>query len=86
MARADLRAIVPTITTPTLVLIRRGCPIYDPGHGEYLAAHLPNAAIEQHHDVNDPWWIGDTDFLISAFERFLASQHERTTSSGATTP
>jgi hypothetical protein len=68
----DLRPLLPSVLAPSLVLVRRGCPMYDPGHGEYLAAHLPDATLEQQHDVNDPWWVGDTGFVVDAFERFLA--------------
>jgi pimeloyl-ACP methyl ester carboxylesterase len=72
MARADLRAIVAHVSAPTLLLVRRGCPVYDTGHADYLVAHLPDVRIEEHHDVNDPWWLGDTGFLLDAFARFLA--------------
>jgi hypothetical protein len=78
MSAVDLRPLVPTIATPTLLVIRRGCPMYDPGHGEWLAAHLPHATLAQQHDVNDPWWVGDTSFILAAFERFLAGQKAET--------
>ena len=61
------------IEAPSLVIVRRGCMFYDADHGEYLADQLTGAVIERHHDVNDPWWIGDTNLVVAAFDRFLAT-------------
>jgi len=69
----DLRHLVPEVTAPSLVVVRRGCPAYDPGHGEFVAEHLPNVTVIRQHDVNEPWWIGDTNFILAAFEHFLTS-------------
>lgn len=73
LARADVRASLPAIAVPTLVVVRRGAVFYDTAHGDYLAEHIAGAVIEQHPDVNDPWWIGDTESVVAAFERFLAT-------------
>ena len=76
MSRADLRHLLPSIVAPCLLIVRRGCPSYDPGHGEFLARRLSevtDVTVEQQHDINEPWWIGDTNFIVNAFERFLAS-------------
>jgi hypothetical protein len=27
--------------------------------------------VERHHDVNEPWWVGDTNRIVVAFEGFL---------------
>jgi DNA-binding SARP family transcriptional activator/pimeloyl-ACP methyl ester carboxylesterase len=73
MVRADVRHSVAAIDVPTLVIIRRGCMFYDAAHGEYLAEHLGDVVVERHDDVNEPWWIGDTDLVVGAFERFLGA-------------
>jgi pimeloyl-ACP methyl ester carboxylesterase len=41
MTAVDVRHLVPSIVTPTLMLVRRGCPSYDAGHGVYLAGIFP---------------------------------------------
>ena len=74
MARTDVRAALPAVAAPCLIVVRRGCVFYDAAHSEYLAARLADAVVEQHHDVNDPWWIGDTQSVVAAFERFLATR------------
>ena len=76
MSQTDVRSLLPTIAAPCLVVVRRGCPSYDSGHGEFLAhrlAQVTDVTVERQHDVNEPWWIGDTNFIIGAFERFLES-------------
>jgi hypothetical protein len=54
-----------------LVIARTRCPIYDPGHGRWLAQHLTGAMLEEHDGVDDAWWVGPSDAVISAIERFL---------------
>jgi DNA-binding SARP family transcriptional activator len=71
MTRVDVRVELASITAPTLLIIRRGNATYDPGHGEFLAQHLTDVVVERQHDINEPWWIGDTNFIIAAFERFV---------------
>jgi DNA-binding SARP family transcriptional activator/pimeloyl-ACP methyl ester carboxylesterase len=73
MTRVDLRHLLPAITAPCLVVVRRGCPAYDAAHGEYLADRLGDVVLERHFDVNDPWWVGDTAAILAAFDRHLAS-------------
>ncbi len=72
IADVDLRHLLPQVTAPSLVVIRRGCPAYDPGHGEFVAEHLADVTVARQHDINEPWWVGDTNFILTNFERFLA--------------
>jgi hypothetical protein len=65
--------VLPHVGAPTLVVVGRGCPVYDPAHGEYLARHLPNATLASHRAVDDAWWIGDWAFVLGAFERFVGA-------------
>ena len=75
IAGVDLRHLLPQVTAPSLVVVRRGCPAYDPGHGEFVAEHLGQVTVARQHDINEPWWIGDTNFILTNFERFLATTH-----------
>ena len=80
MVNADVRYLLPAIEVPCLLVIRVGCPAYDSTHGEHLAASLVNAVelvVERHHDVNEPWWVGDTNRIVVAFERFLGGPPPR---------
>jgi hypothetical protein len=39
------------------------------------AANLANSVARQH-DINEPWWIGDTNFILTTFETFLTTRPE----------
>src|SRR5262249_9521277 len=41
--QSDVRAVLPTIRVPTLVLHRSGVRYVRPEHGRYLADHIPGA-------------------------------------------
>src|SRR6266571_2313303 len=41
----DVRAVLPTIRVPTLVLQRRDDIFRDPGNARYIAAHIPDAKL-----------------------------------------
>jgi pimeloyl-ACP methyl ester carboxylesterase len=42
----DVRSVLPTIRTPTLILQRSGYTLTPPDQARYLAQHLPNARLE----------------------------------------
>ena len=73
LTRADVRHLLPLVGAPTLVVVGRGCPVYDPGHGEHLVRHLRNATLAGHRAVDDSWWIGDGAFVLAAFDRFVGA-------------
>jgi pimeloyl-ACP methyl ester carboxylesterase/DNA-binding CsgD family transcriptional regulator len=69
--RVDVRALLPEVRQPTLVLHRR----YEPSalaRAEYLAANLPNARLEVlGGDLHLPY-LGDSVAVTDAIDRFLA--------------
>jgi class 3 adenylate cyclase len=82
----DVRDIVPSVRTPTLVLHRRCDRLVNVRHGRWLAEHLPNARlVELEGDDHDPRyervaeWHGEVqEFLTGAraepeLERTLAT-------------
>jgi class 3 adenylate cyclase len=68
----DIRAILPTITVPTLVLQRRGDRFVPRDLGRYLADQIPGAEYEElpGEDSLAPWF-GDAEPVAEALERFL---------------
>ena len=70
----DVRAIVPSVHAPTLVLHRRRDRLVNVRHGRWLAEHLPNARlVELEGDDHDPRyarvdeWLGEVqEFLTGA--------------------
>ena len=73
MSHTDIRHLLPFTTAPTLVIVRTAVPAYDANHGRYIANHLPNAILIEQHDLNDPWFVGESNFVTDAIDRFLAS-------------
>jgi DNA-binding SARP family transcriptional activator/pimeloyl-ACP methyl ester carboxylesterase len=71
MRTGDVRAALPRVRTPALVVSRLQCPSYDPGHGRYLAEHLPDAVLVEYPDPNGPWYLGDTGRVLAEFAQFI---------------
>ena len=57
-----------------LLLSRVDCPSHDPGHGRWLAAHLPRATLVEHPDPNGVWFLGDVDWVLTQFAAFVGSR------------
>ena len=70
-ATSDGRALLPTITVPTLVLHRTDSPATPIEHGRYMAEHIPNARLVEipGGDVA-PYWEYP-ELFIAAVEEFV---------------
>jgi DNA-binding SARP family transcriptional activator/pimeloyl-ACP methyl ester carboxylesterase len=70
----DVRAALPRVTAPTLVIQRLGDRITPPAHGRYLAEHIPGARyFEQPGDHSLRFaGSGDGDALFGQVAAFLA--------------
>jgi pimeloyl-ACP methyl ester carboxylesterase/DNA-binding CsgD family transcriptional regulator len=66
----DIRALLPTTTTPTLV-VQRGGDFLDRGKSVYIAAHLPNAHLETLDGEHHVPFLGDAASVADAINRFL---------------
>jgi DNA-binding SARP family transcriptional activator/pimeloyl-ACP methyl ester carboxylesterase len=70
MGESDVRAVLPSVRGPALVIQRLGDRISPRCHGRYLARHLPAARyVEQPGD--HLLWMGDTDALLAEIRDFL---------------
>jgi pimeloyl-ACP methyl ester carboxylesterase/class 3 adenylate cyclase len=66
----DLRAALPVISVPTLVMHRDGDTIPF-GGGKYVADHIPGSRFVELHG-EDHWpWVGDPDEVCDHVEEFL---------------
>lgn len=79
----DIRAVLPTIAVPTLVLHRRGDIVVMERQGRYLAAMIPGARYVALEGADHLPWIGDQDAVLDEMEEFLvgsrrAHEPERT--------
>jgi DNA-binding SARP family transcriptional activator/pimeloyl-ACP methyl ester carboxylesterase len=76
MRESDVRAVLPSVRAPALVIHRLGDRVIPRCHGHYLASQLPNARyVEQPGD--HLLWTGDTDALLTEIDAFLSDPEHR---------
>jgi class 3 adenylate cyclase len=68
---ADIRAVLPLISTPTLVLHRIDNALVPIGHSRYLAEHIPDTKLVELPGRDHLPFAGDTDALLDEIEEFL---------------
>jgi class 3 adenylate cyclase len=69
--QADVRALLPLVAVPTLILHRRDNTTIRAGHGHYLAEHIPDAKYVELPGADDLYWVGDTVGMLDEIEEFL---------------
>jgi pimeloyl-ACP methyl ester carboxylesterase/DNA-binding winged helix-turn-helix (wHTH) protein len=74
-AAIDVRAVLPTIRVPTMVLHRTGDRCLKVDEGRYLAEHIPGAIfVEQPGEDHLPF-VGDQEAVLTEVEDFLTRTH-----------
>ena len=71
---ADVRALLPRITVPTLVIHRRENQWTRVGHGRYLAEHIPGATYVELPGADDMYWVGDSHEILDEIEEFMTGR------------
>jgi class 3 adenylate cyclase len=74
----DVRAVLPAIDVPTLVLQRRDDRIARVGQGRYMAAAIPGAKYVELEGGDHLPVTGDTDALLDEVEEFLVGSRRGT--------
>jgi class 3 adenylate cyclase/alpha-beta hydrolase superfamily lysophospholipase len=75
VAQTDVRAILPSIRVPTLVLHNKGDPMISVEHGRYLAIHIPGARYVEMHG-NDHIAVGGSGpDEFAELEAFVTGVH-----------
>ncbi|MFN8174100.1 MAG: adenylate/guanylate cyclase domain-containing protein [Solirubrobacteraceae bacterium] len=67
----DVRAILPTIHVPTLVLHRHGDRVVNWRAGQDLAERIPGARYVELEGIDHLPWAGDADAVLGEVEEFL---------------
>jgi pimeloyl-ACP methyl ester carboxylesterase len=67
----DVRAILPTINVPTLVLHRRGDRVVNWRAGQELASQIPGARYAELPGIDHLPWAGDSEAVVGEVEEFL---------------
>ncbi len=73
----DVRAILPQVRRPTLVLQRRGDLIVRSGNGRYLADHIPDAVYLELPGADHLPAEGDMEAIVDAVGHFASSHWPR---------
>ncbi|MBI3161535.1 MAG: adenylate/guanylate cyclase domain-containing protein [Chloroflexi bacterium] len=72
----DVRAILPTIHVPTLILHRAGDRTVHVEQGRYLAEHIPGARFVELGGDDHLWWVGDSESLVNEIQGFLTGEQQ----------
>jgi pimeloyl-ACP methyl ester carboxylesterase/class 3 adenylate cyclase len=67
----DVRAILPSVRVPTLVLHRTEDRVAPISAGRYFAKHIPGAVLKEHPGADHIPIFGDGDALVADIEEFL---------------
>jgi class 3 adenylate cyclase/dienelactone hydrolase len=67
----DVRAVVPSVHVPTLVLHRRHDRLVNVRHGRWLAEHLPNAKLVELPGDDHILWYEEPEVTLGEIEEFL---------------
>jgi pimeloyl-ACP methyl ester carboxylesterase len=73
----DVRAILPQIRRPTLIVHRRDDRVVLCANGRYLADHVPHAVYLELPGVDHMWTEGDADAIFDAIARFAVADWAR---------
>lgn len=71
MQSVDIRQILPSIRTPTLVIHRRDNRLINVGHGRYLSEHINGAEFVEVAGGDYLPFLGDAEAILAPIERFL---------------
>jgi pimeloyl-ACP methyl ester carboxylesterase len=70
----DVRAILPQIRRPTLIIQRRGDRVVRHGNGRYLADHVPDAEYLELPGADHLLFEGDMEAIVDAVARFALAR------------
>lgn len=68
---ADVRAILPDIRVPTLVMHRTHDPVFDVRCSRYVAEQIPGARLVEFPGADHWPWIGEVEPVLGEIEEFL---------------
>lgn len=73
----DIRAVLPAITVPTLVVHRRDDIDMQVGGGRFFAQQIPGARYVELEGIDHLPWVGDQDAILDEVEGFLTGARTR---------
>lgn len=84
----DIRANLPNVSVPALVMAREDDRLIDQAHGRFIAEHIPAASFDLLSGADHAVWYGDSEAVLSHLEAFTAriAPAQRVRSAIALTP
>jgi class 3 adenylate cyclase len=67
----DVRAALPLVDAPTLVVHRTGDRMISRAHGQYVANHIDGARLVEVEGTDHFWWTETADHILDEVEEFL---------------
>ena len=71
MRATDVRALLPSISAPTLVIHRTGDAVELVGQGRFIASQIPGAKFVELAGRDHEPWAGDSDQIVDEIKRYL---------------
>ena len=75
----DVRAVLPAISVPTLVMHRRDDRYRPFALGQYVAEHIPDAQLLELAGEDHLPYLGDSDSIVASVEEFVTGSRARRT-------
>jgi hypothetical protein len=72
LQNVDLRAVLPSIRVPTVIVHREGDAIIPVGNGRYLGDAIPGARYVELPGADHLWWVGDRDAVLDPLVELLS--------------
>ena len=73
----DVRAVLPTIRVPTLILHRTGDRFVPVQHGRYMAERIPGARFIELPGSDHVPFLGDSEAMLGEIQEFLTGTRDR---------
>jgi class 3 adenylate cyclase len=71
LVELDVRAVLPAVRVPTLIIHRGGDQVFSSEHGRYLAEHIPGARYVELPGDDHLYWAGNMEGALDEIEEFL---------------
>jgi class 3 adenylate cyclase/alpha-beta hydrolase superfamily lysophospholipase len=72
----DVRNILPTIRTPTLILHRTADRVSEIGHARYMAEHINKARLIELPGIDHVYWTDGGETIIDHIEQFVTGRRQ----------
>ena len=70
----DVRAVLPAVHVPTLILHKTGDRLVDVKQGQYLAEHIPGASFRELSGNDHTWHTENAEAVVDEIEEFMTGK------------